>query len=89
MTNIGMYQVDAFTPIINPPDMGILGIGKIAQQAVVFENELTVRYMCTLCLAFDHRIVDGAPAAKFLGHIKYLMENPDQIDDPDVKVGLG
>ena len=89
MTNIGMYQVDAFTPIINPPDIGILGIGKIAQQAVVIENELTARYMCTLCLAFDHRIVDGAPAARFLGHIKYLMEDPDQIDDPELKLSLG
>lgn len=89
MTNIGMYQVDAFTPIINPPDMGILGIGKIAQQAVVIENELTARQMCTLCLAFDHRIVDGAPAARFLGHIKYLVENPDQIDDPELKLSLG
>ena len=89
MTNIGMYQVDAFTPIINPPDMGILGIGKIAQQAVVIENELTARYMCTLCLAFDHRIVDGAPAARFLGHIKNLIENPDQIDDPELKLILG
>jgi len=89
MTNIGMYQVDAFTPILNPPEMGILGIGKIAQQAVVIENELAVRYMCTLCLAFDHRIVDGAPAARFLGHIKQLIENPDQIDDPDLKLSLG
>ena len=89
MTNIGMYQVDAFTPIINPPDMGILGIGKIAQQAVVIENELTVRHMCTLCLAFDHRIVDGAPAARFLGHIKNLIENPDQIDDPELRLILG
>jgi pyruvate dehydrogenase E2 component (dihydrolipoamide acetyltransferase) len=88
MTNLGMYQVDAFTPIINPPEMAILGIGKIAQRAVVFENELTARHMCTLCLTFDHRIVDGAPAAKFLGHLKYLMENPHEIDDPALSSGV-
>jgi pyruvate dehydrogenase E2 component (dihydrolipoamide acetyltransferase) len=76
ITNLGMFDVDAFTPVMNPPEAAILGVGRIQPKPVVVEGEIVVRQMVTLSLAFDHRIVDGAPAARFLQRIKRLMENP-------------
>jgi pyruvate dehydrogenase E2 component (dihydrolipoamide acetyltransferase) len=76
VTNLGMYDVDAFTPIINPPEAAILGAGRIQPKAVVREGEIVSRHMWTLSLTFDHRLVDGAPAARFLQRIKQLIENP-------------
>ncbi len=76
ITNLGMYDVDAFTPIINLPEAAILGVGRIQPKAVVREGEIVVRQMWTLSLVFDHRLVDGAPAARFLQRIKRLIENP-------------
>jgi pyruvate dehydrogenase E2 component (dihydrolipoamide acetyltransferase) len=76
ITNLGAYDVDAFTPVINLPEAAILGVGRIAPKAVVVKSAVVVRTMCTLSLVFDHRLVDGAPAAKFLHYIKDLMEEP-------------
>jgi pyruvate dehydrogenase E2 component (dihydrolipoamide acetyltransferase) len=76
ITNLGMYDVDAFTPIINLPEAAILGAGRIQAKAVVREGEIVARQMWTLSLVFDHRLVDGAPAARFLQRIKQLVENP-------------
>ena len=76
ITNLGMFDVDAFTPVMNPPELAILGVGRIQPKPVVLEGEVVVRQMVTLSLAFDHRLVDGAPAARFLQRIKRLMENP-------------
>jgi len=76
LTNLGMYDVDAFTPVINLPEAAILGVGRIAEKAVVRDGEIVARYMWTLSLVFDHRLVDGAPAARFLGYIKELIEEP-------------
>jgi pyruvate dehydrogenase E2 component (dihydrolipoamide acetyltransferase) len=76
LTNLGMYGVDAFTPIINLPEVAILGVGRIRGQPAVREGQVVVRQMCTLSLAFDHRLVDGGPAARFLGRIAHLVENP-------------
>jgi pyruvate dehydrogenase E2 component (dihydrolipoamide acetyltransferase) len=69
-------DVDAFTPVLNPPECAILGIGRIQPKPAVFENEVTVRQMVTLSLTFDHRLNDGAPAARFLQRIKQLLEHP-------------
>lgn len=66
ITNLGMYGIDAFTPIINQPQVAILGVGRIVQKPAVHEGQIAVRWMMTLSLTFDHRIVDGAPAAAFL-----------------------
>jgi pyruvate dehydrogenase E2 component (dihydrolipoamide acetyltransferase) len=71
-----MYDIDAFTPIINLPEAAILGVGRILPKPVVHENQIVVRQMWTLSLTFDHRLVDGAPAARFLQRIKQLVENP-------------
>jgi pyruvate dehydrogenase E2 component (dihydrolipoamide acetyltransferase) len=76
ITNLGMYDVDAFTPVINLPEAAILGVGRIAPKAVPHGNEIVIRQMWTLSLVFDHRLVDGAPAARFLQMIKSLIEDP-------------
>jgi pyruvate dehydrogenase E2 component (dihydrolipoamide acetyltransferase) len=76
LTSLGAYGVDAFTPVINYPEAAILGVGRIAEKAVALEGKLAVRTMCTLSLVFDHRLVDGAPVARFLAYIKELVEEP-------------
>ena len=76
ITNLGVYEIDAFTPIINLPEAAILGVGRIQPKPVARNGEVVVRQMCSLSLAFDHRLVDGVPAARFLQGIKRLVENP-------------
>jgi pyruvate dehydrogenase E2 component (dihydrolipoamide acetyltransferase) len=76
ITNLGMFDVDLFTPIINLPEAAILGVGRIQAKPVVREGQVVVAQMMTLSLAFDHRLVDGAPAARFLQRIKQFVENP-------------
>lgn len=76
ITNLGMYDVDAFTPVINLPEAAILGVGRIAPKPVARGESVVVRQMWTLSLVFDHRLVDGAPAARFLQYIKQLIEEP-------------
>jgi pyruvate dehydrogenase E2 component (dihydrolipoamide acetyltransferase) len=77
ITNLGNYGIDAFTPIINLPETGILGLGTIRREAVVLEDDrIVARDQITLSLTFDHRLVDGAPAARFLRTIVQAIENP-------------
>ena len=76
ITNLGMHEIDVFTPIINLPEAAILGVGRIQAKPVVRDGQIVVRQMWTLSLAFDHRLVDGAPAARFLQRIKQFIENP-------------
>jgi pyruvate dehydrogenase E2 component (dihydrolipoyllysine-residue acetyltransferase) len=76
ITNLGGYRVDGFTPILNPPETAILGVGRIAARAVVVDGSIVARTMCTLSLSFDHRVVDGAPAAAFLARLAELLERP-------------
>jgi len=76
ITNLGMYDIDAFTPIINLPECAILGIGRLREKPAVREGQVCVRQMMVLSLSFDHRLVDGAPAARFLQRIKELVEEP-------------
>lgn len=76
ITNLGAYRVDGFTPIINPPETAILGVGRIAEKPVVVAGTIEARTMCTLSLSFDHRVVDGAPAAAFLARLAELLERP-------------
>jgi pyruvate dehydrogenase E2 component (dihydrolipoyllysine-residue acetyltransferase) len=66
ITNLGMYGVDAFTPILHTPQVAILGVGRIIEKPAVHEGKIVPRSMMMLSLTFDHRIVDGAPAAAFL-----------------------
>ena len=76
VTNLGGLGVESFTPIINPPQAGILGVGKILEKPVVLGGGIHIRSMMTLSLVFDHRLIDGAPAAKFLAKVKELLEQP-------------
>jgi pyruvate dehydrogenase E2 component (dihydrolipoamide acetyltransferase) len=79
ITNLGMYGIDAFTPIINLPECAILGIGRIVARPVVVDEEaetVAVRKMIALSLTFDHRVVDGAPAARFLKRVTQFVEQP-------------
>lgn len=76
LTNLGMYEIDAFTPIINPPECAVLGIGQLVQKVVVVGREQAIRTRVALSLTFDHRLVDGAPAARFLQRVKQLVEQP-------------
>jgi pyruvate dehydrogenase E2 component (dihydrolipoamide acetyltransferase) len=78
ITNLGMYDIEAFTPVINLPEAAILGVGKILPKWV-FRAEAdkpVLRQMMALSLVFDHRIIDGAPAAKFLQYVKQVVEEP-------------
>ncbi|MCD6262894.1 2-oxo acid dehydrogenase subunit E2, partial [Candidatus Bathyarchaeota archaeon] len=74
ITNLGMLGVDRFQPIINPPQAAILAVGRITERPVVEEGKVVVRPIATLSLAFDHRIVDGAPAARFLRRIREILQ---------------
>jgi pyruvate dehydrogenase E2 component (dihydrolipoamide acetyltransferase) len=79
ITNLGMYDVDAFTPVINLPEAAILGVGRIAPKWVYradSPNAPVLRQMWTLSLVFDHRLIDGAPAARFLQYVKNVVEEP-------------
>jgi pyruvate dehydrogenase E2 component (dihydrolipoamide acetyltransferase) len=76
ITNLGMHEIDAFTPLINLPEAAILGVGRIKARPEVVDGEICVRQTMWLSLTFDHRLVDGAPAARFLQRIKQLIEEP-------------
>jgi len=76
ITNLGAFGVDAFTPIINPPECAILGIGRIERRPVMDGDRVVGRDLITLSLTFDHRIVDGAPAARFLQTLAACVSNP-------------
>lgn len=76
VTNLGAYDIDAFTPIINPPECAVLGVGRIARQPVMDGDRVVGRDLVTLSLTFDHRVVDGGPAARFLQTLARCIENP-------------
>jgi len=76
LSNIGMYGVDAFTPILNLPQCAILGVGRIVLKPAVHLGQVVPRQMVTLSLTFDHRVVDGAPAARFLSTVREYVEKP-------------
>ncbi|WP_458110258.1 dihydrolipoamide acetyltransferase family protein [Bacillus zhangzhouensis] len=79
ISNLGMYAIDTFTPIINQPEVAILGVGRIQEKPVVIDGEIQVRPMMGVSLSFDHRVVDGAPAAAFLTDLKKVLEQPFEL----------
>ncbi|ETI69015.1 dihydrolipoamide acetyltransferase family protein [Neobacillus vireti] len=79
ISNLGMYEVDAFTPVINQPESAILGIGRIIEDIIVENSQIRIGKTMVLSLSFDHRVMDGAPAAEFLGELKHFIENPEDI----------
>jgi pyruvate dehydrogenase E2 component (dihydrolipoamide acetyltransferase) len=76
ITNLGSLGIDAFTPILNLPQCAILGVGGIRREPVVVGDEVVIRELFTLSLTFDHRVVDGAPAARFLQTLRAFIESP-------------
>ncbi|HEY0985144.1 dihydrolipoamide acetyltransferase family protein [Schlesneria sp.] len=76
ISNLGSFGIDSFTPIINLPETAVLGLGRIRREAVVVDDQIVARDQLTLSLTFDHRVVDGAPAARFLQTVCSAIENP-------------
>ena len=76
ISNLGMYRVERFTAVLNPPQAAIVAVGAIEEAAVPIDGELVVRPLMTLSATFDHRTVDGAPAANFLQTLKEVLEEP-------------
>ncbi len=76
VSNLGMFDIDEFTAVINPPEAGILAVGRIAQRPVAADGAVTVRRTMRVTMSCDHRVVDGATGAKFLQTVKLMLENP-------------
>ncbi|HUY74392.1 MAG TPA: dihydrolipoamide acetyltransferase family protein [Candidatus Dormibacteraeota bacterium] len=76
VTNLGAYRIDAFTPLLHPPQTAILGMGRARSRPAVIGGEIVPRLLMVLSLTFDHRVVDGAPAAAFLTEVVGLLEEP-------------
>lgn len=79
ITNLGMFGIDQGTPIINPPEIAILGVGRIAEKPVVIDGRIEIRPMMNITLSFDHRVIDGALAARFLQNMKQKIEKPYEV----------
>jgi pyruvate dehydrogenase E2 component (dihydrolipoamide acetyltransferase) len=77
VSNLGMLGVDSFTAIINPPQCGILAVGRVAPRVVVEEGMFAIRSMMTATLSADHRVIDGATGARFLQEVKKVLESPE------------
>jgi len=80
VTNLGGYGVELFAPVINPPQCAILGFGRTSERPVIIEKQVRAASVTTLSLVFDHRIVDGVPAARFLQRVKEFLEDPGKLD---------
>ena len=79
VTNLAALGVDWFTPVLNPPQCAILGVGRMRRTPAVVGNEIAIRDMATFDVTFDHRALDGAPAGRFLARLKRLLESPDPV----------
>ena len=79
VTNLGAYDVESFAPVINPPQCAILGLGRVAYKPIAVGDQVFARPATLLTLVFDHRIVDGVPAAKFLRDVKGNLEDPQSL----------
>ncbi|MBT4341933.1 MAG: 2-oxo acid dehydrogenase subunit E2 [Chloroflexi bacterium] len=76
ITNLSSYKIDTFAPLLNQPEIGILGVGTVEERAVVVDGEVAIRSIANLNLAFDHRAWDGAPAAEFVRSIAKFLSDP-------------
>jgi pyruvate dehydrogenase E2 component (dihydrolipoamide acetyltransferase) len=79
VTNLGNYGIDWFTPILNPPEAAILGVGRIIEKVVIHEGKIAQRWRMGLSLTIDHRLIDGAPGAAFLQSIAELLGQPEEL----------
>ena len=76
VSNLGMFGIDSFIAVINPPQAAILAIGRVEPKVVVRDGEMTIRQMMSLTLSGDHRVIDGAVGAQFLQELRSLLEHP-------------
>jgi pyruvate dehydrogenase E2 component (dihydrolipoamide acetyltransferase) len=76
ISNLGMFGIDEFTAVINPPEGAILAVGAMSPKPVVRDNEIVIRQMMRVTMSCDHRVIDGATGAKFLQTFKKILENP-------------
>jgi len=76
ISNLGMFDIDEFTAVINPPEAGILAVGRIAEKAVVADGAVVARRLMRVTMSCDHRVIDGATGAQFLQTVKLMLENP-------------
>jgi pyruvate dehydrogenase E2 component (dihydrolipoamide acetyltransferase) len=76
LSNLGMYNVDAFSAIINPPQAAILAVGRMTERVVPLNGEIVIRPMMVMTLSCDHRVVDGARGAQFLDDLANLIQDP-------------
>jgi pyruvate dehydrogenase E2 component (dihydrolipoamide acetyltransferase) len=76
VSNLGMLDIDEFTAVINPPEAGILAVGRMVEKPVVHEGSVTIRRRMRLTMSCDHRVIDGATGARFLKTLKAMLENP-------------
>ena len=76
VSNLGMFDIDQFTAVINPPEAGILAVGGITERPVVVDGDLEIRKRVRVTMSCDHRVIDGATGAKFLQTVKRMLENP-------------
>jgi len=76
ITNVSMLDMDGFTPVLNPPETAILGVGRVQAKPAVFQGDIAIRQMTTLSLTFDHRVADGAPAMAFLRDLARCLKEP-------------
>ena len=76
VSNLGMLDIDEFTAVINPPETGILAVGRMVQQPVVHDGAVAIRRRMRLTMSCDHRVIDGATGARFLQALRRLIENP-------------
>jgi pyruvate dehydrogenase E2 component (dihydrolipoamide acetyltransferase) len=79
LSNLGAYDIETFAPVINPPQCAILGLGRIAYKPFAVNGQVTARPCTTLTLVFDHRIVDGVPASRFLREVKNNLEDAESL----------
>ncbi|GAH97238.1 unnamed protein product, partial [marine sediment metagenome] len=78
--NLGMYQVEYFSPIINPPESGILAVGAITKKPIVNKDaKIAIKPIIKLGLALDHRVSDGVIGAKFLQYLRDILQAPDKL----------
>src|SRR5256712_8376601 len=76
VSNLGMFDIDQFTAVINPPEAGIIAVGSIVQKPVVLDGQVTARRRMRLTMSCDHRVIDGATGAAVLQTLKQMLENP-------------
>jgi pyruvate dehydrogenase E2 component (dihydrolipoamide acetyltransferase) len=76
VSNLGMFDIDQFTAVINPPEAGIIAVGSIAERPIVVDRELEIRKRMRITMSCDHRVIDGATGARFLQSVKRMLENP-------------